>query len=938
MLKKIHIISIILTFPLLNCFCKEQVIDWNKSLPPSPKLTSGVFKNGIKYHLYPTFTQKGKISLRLLVNAGAAMETDTEDGIAHFIEHMTFNGSENFKPGTLIHYFQDNGIKFGNDTNAFTHYFYTCYQIDLPKNDKENVQKGLQVLHDQGFGCLFLPEEINRERGVILSEMRTRDSAIYRAYKAIVKFMLPEAIIANRFIIGTENTINNFTQSQFKNFYDKWYTPHRMTLVVTGDFKTKEMLSLLQSAFDDKSSTLQNRQENQTPEFGPISFPKEKFEVSVYQNSELPVTNLTLQANRKVDNLQNNLASLKEDFAWLVMTNIIKHRLEDLQQRTDITEADFNRSIDFQVIENAGFSISCNAKNIIAITKEIEKFTRKIESFGFSFEEIESGKKALQGKLTIDCGNEENDIPACLADGIIHNLMQGRNISSAQQDLDNFSLISPFITPEYCSMLWKELWRNGAYLFISTPSKDIKEDCIKQAFFESKNVILPIPNKTEQLTFHNPFINRNKVKILHSFKNRNLGVENIIFDNNIRINLKKTNFEKDRILVNVALGSGLLDLKDNTYPGINLLLGSSFIAGGLKQCSHNDLKRFFDGKLINLDFDVEEDSYTFKCVTNRECFKEQMQLIGAYLTEPGYREEGLTDFKKMVPVWYDYFEHNPEGLLRSQVTNFLTCEDARFGYPEQSILVQRNFDEARKVLAPVLDKQYMEITIVGDFDRATIIKQLQETVGQLAKRAPNISAEQQTLPFPKHQTKVFSCKTELDKSIIHIVWPTESLENVQNARTLEVLSDILRNTLLQEIRQTMGDTYSPKVINYQSETFKNRGHISALVVVATEKIAAISEKIYSIVDKIVKNGISKEDLDRSIKPLISSLEKARETNLFWLNWIKNIQQHPQKNTWELDNTHLYKQISVEDVNQMVRKYLNRNTSICTLIKPENKNK
>ena len=298
MLKKNHLITTLLIFQLLNCFCKQQAIDWNKHLPSSPKLTSGVFKNGISYHLYPTSTQKNKISLRLLVNAGAAMETDVEDGIAHFIEHMTFNGSENFKPGTLIHYFQDNGIKFGNDTNAFTYYYHTCYQIDLPRNDKENVQKGLMVLRDQGFGSLFLEKEINRERGVILSEMRTRDSAFYRSYKAMLTFMFPNTVVANRFIIGTENTINSFTQAQFKHFYDQWYTPHRMTLVITGDFKTKEMLSLLQSAFDDK--TIKNKQESATPDFGPVNNPKGKFEVSVYQNNELSVTSLTLQKSRKI--------------------------------------------------------------------------------------------------------------------------------------------------------------------------------------------------------------------------------------------------------------------------------------------------------------------------------------------------------------------------------------------------------------------------------------------------------------------------------------------------------------------------------------------------------------------------------------------------------------------------------------------------------------
>ena len=935
MLKKYSLFLILSVF-YCNVFCKQKPIDWQKPLPISPKIKTGVLKNGIAYYLYPAATQKDKVSFRLLVNAGSVMETEEESGIAHYIEHMTFNGSENFKPGTLIHFFQDNGIKFGNDTNAFTSYFHTCYQIDLPRNDKDNIQKGLLVLRDQGLGCLFLPEEINRERGVILSEMRTRDSAGYRAFKAMLNFMFPDSPIAKRFPIGTEQAINRFSQSNFVNFYKRWYTPQRMSIVVTGDFKEKEMISLLRDAFDTKNNSLNNKDKTETPDLGPIPFPKEKLEVSVYQNDELPATSLTLQANRKINERTQNLETLKEDFAWMIMANVIKHRLNELKLRTDIKTAEFGRSVNFQILENGAFEIIGDAKNILSTIQNIEKFKRSIEDFGFSFQEIETGKKALEGALQITHNKEDNATPPELADGIVKNLMEGCLLASAKQDRENFSLISRYITAEYCFQLWKNLWRNGAYLFISTPSKDIQENIIKQAFLDSQKTTLPLPKKTENLTFQDPFIKRNSVKIIRQFKDKVLDVESLVFDNNVRINLKKTTFEKDKILVNVSVGTGLLDLKDTPYPGINLLLGSSFVAGGLKQCSYNDLKRIFDGKPINLDFDVDEDSYTFKAITNQACFKEQMQLIGAYLTEPGYREEGLQDFKKIVPVWYDYFEHNPEGILQSHALNFLVCNDPRWGYPEQSLLLSRNFDEAKKVLAPILDKACMEITIVGDFDRRIIIKQLQETVGQLAKREPNNVVETQEVPFPTPQTKVFACKTELDKSIIHIVWPTESLVDIQNARIFNVLRDVLGNKLLQEIRQTMGDTYSPKVSNYQSETFNLRGYISASLVVSTEKVNVVTEKIYSVVEDVMKKGITQEDLDRSLKPIMSSLEKQRETNSFWLNWVRNIQQHPEKNKWALDDLSLYKKISVEDVNRVAQKYLTRTASICIQIKPEGK--
>ena len=934
-MKKRYIPFVLIFFCLASAFCKPQP-KWNEPLKQNPKLTVGALPNGMRYFIHPTDTQPGKISVRLLVNAGAAMETDKEDGLAHFIEHMAFNGTDHFKPGTLIHWFKDNGMGFGNDTNAFTNYLHTCYQIDLPKNDVASLEKGLLVLRDQGFGCLFLPEEVERERGVILSEMRTRDSADYRSTKAFLEWIGHGTFLSKRFVIGTEETIKNFTSKNFVNFYKKWYTPRRMMVVVTGDCKPKAIIPELKKAFQDKSI---NTEDAQLPELN-VRAPKEAPEVLVYTNKDLAGTCVTLYAQKNIQPKPWTLQTFKECVANWLIGNMLTTRLEELKNKTCLTGGSLNYEIAFKTLENISITFNGVSKDIETIVKELEKFNRSVMSFGFSQQELNSAKKAYEGNLKLAQDAERNATPRDLAEGIVGGLIAERTLTSAQQDLKNFERIQNYITTEYCEHLWKDRFKEGAFLFVSTPDDKIKEADVKRYYLESKKTVLEIPKNFQNLTFQSPFKTLKPSNICDRHLLKNSDVETLRLENNVRINLKKTDFEKNRILINVNLGNGLLDFINTPYPGLPWLLGSSFVAGGLQQMEHSALNRIFDGKCISLDFDVEDDSYAFKCVTNRECLLEQLQLICAYLLEPGYREEGVLNFRKAVPIWYDYFEHNCEGVLQSDVAKFIANNDIRYGYAPEEEVLKRHFDEAKKILTPAFEKAYMEVTVVGDFDTAQTLQYLQDTMGQLNNReaVKTISEDLRTLPFPEMQTKVFTYQSDLDKAAVYVFWPTESVWDIQHSRILDIIRDVLADRLLQAIRQTQGDTYSPRVMSSQSELFKNRGYMGALLMIAPEKVDAISDQILKIADDMALKGITQAELERAVKPIISSLEQLRRSNKYWLGWIRNFQQYPEKQAWDLANEKPYRDLTLEEVNIIANKYFQRKSAICVQIKPKNAGK
>ncbi|OQY56441.1 MAG: hypothetical protein B6245_18350, partial [Desulfobacteraceae bacterium 4572_88] len=227
-------------------------IEWpheKSDLSPAPELVFGKLPNGFRYVLMENHEPRDRVSLHLNVQAGSLHEKDEQRGLAHYLEHMLFNGSEHFAPGELVKYFQSIGMAFGADANAHTGYDETVYDVLLPTGDKESLEKGLLAIQDYARGALLLESEIERERGIILAEKRTRDSAGYRTHVASMNFLFSGTLLPQRMPIGTEAVIKGANHSLLKDYYDAWYRPENMILVMVGDFKTTLAESLIKSRF-----------------------------------------------------------------------------------------------------------------------------------------------------------------------------------------------------------------------------------------------------------------------------------------------------------------------------------------------------------------------------------------------------------------------------------------------------------------------------------------------------------------------------------------------------------------------------------------------------------------------------------------------------------------------------------------------------------------
>ncbi|NJL59313.1 MAG: insulinase family protein [Desulfobacteraceae bacterium] len=223
----------------------------DSDLKPDPAVLFGKLPNGFRYVVMENSNPKNRISMHLYVNAGSLNETDAQKGLAHFMEHMAFNGSEHFAPGEMVKFFQKIGMQFGPDANAHTGLDRTVYDVLLPKNEPEIIKEGLIVLRDYAHGVLLLPSEIDRERKVVLAEKRTRDSISYRTYVSEMKFEFPESRIPERLVIGDEKVLETADQKLLKDYYETWYRPENIILVVVGDTDKQLAEKLIKGQFSD---------------------------------------------------------------------------------------------------------------------------------------------------------------------------------------------------------------------------------------------------------------------------------------------------------------------------------------------------------------------------------------------------------------------------------------------------------------------------------------------------------------------------------------------------------------------------------------------------------------------------------------------------------------------------------------------------------------
>lgn len=904
-------------------------------LPPDPAARYGALPNGVRYLIYPNHEPRGRASLRLVVLAGSLYERDDQQGLAHFLEHMAFNGSAHYPPGTLIEFFQRNGMSFGGDTNAYTSFDHTCYKIELPSVASSSIDEGLRVFADFAGSLLLRPDMINKERPIILAEKRDRDSVEYREYVASEQFLLPDALIPRRFPIGLTPVIEGARRPLFEDLYNTWYRPERMTVIVVGDVDPAAVAPRIEAAFAGVADRAPPRPD---PKLGNATVAL-GLRTGYYYAPEAPSTQVSIDViapyRPPIDASPIRLAHLKRDLA----VAMLNRRFDILAKKegAPFIRAEAAIEEDFRFVHDAGVNIECVPDQWRAALGLAEQQLRGALTYGFSPAELREASANFRVALTQAAAGAATRRSPDLADEMVNNLVDLHVQTSPAQDLALYGPALDTITPADCQQALRLAFGTpGRWVMVEGNAKidGDAQAAIAQAYESSHGVpVKPLAaggaDHFEYTDFGPPgqVVSRREVT--------DLGVTQVRFANGVALNIKKTPFEADRVRIRVRVGAGRLT-EPLTEPGLDAFANLTFRAGGLGRHSTDDLQRLLAGHAVDLEFEVGNDALEFAGATNRADLLLQFQLIAAYLMDPGYRPEAMRLARKNIAEFYTQLAHSVEGPLETVIPRLLADGDPRFGLPPEQVTQSRTLAEERAWISPQTQHGPIEIGVAGDCDVDAIIAAVARTLGAVPPRLGKPAyTEQRAVHYPDHPfAKEYSVPSEIPKAVVAAYWPTTDAFDINVARRLSVLSEIFSDRLRIKIREQLGGAYSPEAGSEPSDTFTHYGFLVTEVIVAPERAAEIEKAIVSLANDISTGGVTDDQLQRAKEPLLTGLRESARTNQYWLAAvIGSCQEFPQRLDWARSRYSAFNAITKPEMDALAKQYLGSSHAFQVIVRP-----
>ncbi len=905
-------------------------------LKPDEKAVFGTLPNGFRYLILPNAEPPGRVSLELRVNAGSLMENEDQRGLAHFLEHAAFKGSTHYPPGTLINDLQRMGMGFGTDTNGHTSYHETVFVLDPPGNSGKLLTDSLQLMRDYADGLLLQEDQIDGERGVILSEKRDRDNVDYRTFVAGWNFYFPESRLPLREPIGLESVIKEAQRDRFENFYQNWYTPDRLTLVVVGDVKPGDLAPLIEQYF----GSLAPKAARPDPDLG--KFDSAGFAAKYYHDPEEPATTITLMTiapfTRGPDNASRRAMELRLDAANFILSR----RLERVARQPDapIAKGDASDFTLFNAAEGSAIETVCQPAQWQAALNVTEQQLRGALQYGFTTAEVDEARASMLNDYQEAAKTAATRKSRELSDEVVGSLDDQRVFTSPADDLAWAQPQLAALTPANCLEAFSAEWAKGGRRLFMSGNFDLPDADATLAAAYQKSAATPVEKPADSGTQIFAYASTGTPgQVVERVEHPELGIVQLRFANNVRVNLKHTDFEADKVRVLVNFGGGSLDIP-TAQPAVGFVAGAVFTEGGVGKHSAEDLERLLAGKTVGANFGVDTDFFDLGGVTNGRDLRLELELLRAYLTDPGYRPEALGEARRQFPQLYNQLHEDVEAVLGNDVTRYVSGGGFRFGVPPQAQAQAVTMEDIRAWLAPILQQSYLEISLVGDFDPAAAEAALAATFGTLPTRAEKRAdyAAALTAQFPAQEAgtvKTFTAQTAIPKAVAAVYWATCDMSDIQRTRCLSVLAEVLGDRLRVQIRQELGQAYSPFAHNSSSDVYPKFGYSMALCLADPAKAAALDDKMRAIGAAAAQDGVTADEFNRAIVPLRKSLAEYLRNNEYWLHRVvAGSQAHPEQLAWARTLPTGYDGITADQVSALAKQYLGADKAVRVLVVPE----
>ena len=858
-------------------------------IPADSNVRFGVLPNGMRYAILRNATPPGQASLRLRIAAGSLMENDDQQGLAHFMEHMAFNGTTNIPENELLRILERLGLAFGADTNAATGFDQTFYQLELPRTNDETVDTALRIMREQVSEALMNPDDIDGERNVIVGEERTRNTPGLRSAKAQFALLAPGQRMSNRLPIGDMDIIRTAPRERFVEFYEAYYRPSRATFLAVGDFDVDQMEAKIRGAFE---SWQPKAADGPNPDLGEVAPRGPETRILVEPGIQ---SSIQLNWTRAPDLDPDTVAERSSRIVRNLGLAVLNRRLGELARADNppFIGAGASSSTLFDSVDLGSVSASFNPGGLQRALETIEQETRRLQEFGVTDAE-------MQREITDNRTALENAVAAAatrttpaLVNGLLGATNDDRVFAAPQTNLDIFNTAVQGLTTATVDTAIKAAFEGqGPLALVVTPDPIEGGEAGVTALLQASQAT-PVTARAVQAALEWPYAEFGATAQPTARREiAELGATVVTFANGTTLTVKPTTFRDEQILVSVRTGLGELGLPtDRQDP--QTLAGFVFTSGGLGKLTADELNRVLSGRIYGANFSVDGDAYQLSGATRPQDLALEMQVLTAYLTDPGLRPAPFEQIKALFPQIIAQQMATPAGAFGILSSGLLASGDPRQTFPSAQDIGGWTMDQLKSGLTAGLAQGPVNVVMVGDVTVDDAIAAVGSTLAALPARPalPTPAAGADVLRFPAGTPEpvVLRHTGPAEQALGYIAWPTvDSVDDRTDARLAGLLSAVMELRVLDEIREKQALAYSPGSSASSSDVYAGYGSITVTAQTTPENQAKFFDAVDVITASLRDTPITEDELTRARAPQVEALRRSQAGNDYWLGQLSDV--------------------------------------------------
>jgi zinc protease len=915
----------------------------NMTIPADTAVRKGTLPNGLTYYIRYNNWPEHRANFYIAQKVGSLQENESQRGLAHFLEHMCFNGTDNFKGNDLIEWCRSKGIEFGGDLNAYTSIDQTVYNIDnVPTNNQSTLDSCLLILHDWADGLTLDPKEIDKERGVIHEEWRLRSSASQRMFERSLPKLYPGSKYGQRMPIGLMSVVDNFKPKELRDYYEKWYHPTNQGIIVVGDIDVAHTEAMIKKLFGGITNP-----KNAEPVVD-VAVPDNATPIVVIdKDKEQDASYVDLMFKHDVfpDSLKNTIAYTITEYVKNACTTMLNKRLVEVAQQPGCPFTSAETSDDNYIFSKTkdAFDISITPKDMDKSAAALQAAfveARRAAEFGFTGTEYKRFQADCLSALDKQYSNKDKRTSDYFYGQCVDNFLENKAMPSIEWSYPLMKQLVPNIPVEAINEAMKEyVPANDSNIVILNfnPEKEGSVYPTEAQLLEglkngrSEKIEAYVDNvKNEPLMKTMPKAGTIKKEV----KNDKFGYTELTLSNGVKVVLKKTDYKKDQVLISGKGegGSSLYGLKDlwNTN-----MFNDVIDLSGLGNFSSTELEKALAGKIANVKLTMSERKMGIDGSSTPKDVETMLQMVYLYFTAINKDQKSFDNLMSETEISLKNRDKEPTTALSDSLTATLYDHNPRLAPMTVDKLKYVNCDRILQMAKErTATAKGWDFTIIGNYDEANIRQLICQYLGALPAEGKIVMGKRLE---KSHQGKIvndFTRKMETPKAVSEFLWYNEKIPySLETSVKADIVGQVLSMIYLKKIREDASAAYSCGAMGNAS--LADDGYHIVMIIGYCPMKPEKKDIAVSIMNAELPNlakTCDAEMLAKAQKLMLKQHETNLKTNGYWMNAINNYRKL-NVDTYS-DYVKVVQAQTPQSISAFVNEFLKANSSVSVIMMPK----